>query len=62
MSLAASQAASLRPNDVLELIGAGDWIEQGASITRTRVVLQREYPSSQPTQVKPDNSKLISET
>ncbi len=42
LSLAASQSATLRPSDVLELIGAGDWIENGASIQRTRVVLERE--------------------
>lgn len=47
LSLAASDAASLRPTDVLDLIGAGDWIENGASIKRTRVLLQKEYKSSE---------------
>ena len=45
LSIAASDAASLRPGEVLELIGAGNWIEDGATITRTRVLLQKEYPT-----------------
>jgi radical SAM-linked protein len=42
LSLAASESASLRPTDVLDLIGAGHWIEDGASIKRVRVLLERE--------------------
>ncbi len=59
LSIAASDAASLRPTEILNLIGAGNWIEEGASITRTRVVLEKEYqcendapmplPTQQPT-------------
>lgn len=45
LTLAASESASLRPGDVLDLMGIGDWIEQGATITRTRVALQREFES-----------------
>ncbi len=45
MSLAASESASLRPADVLDLLGFGDWIEKGSLITRVRVVLQREFQS-----------------
>ncbi|QDT13361.1 hypothetical protein K239x_53790 [Planctomycetes bacterium K23_9] len=48
LSLAASQSASLRPGDVLDLIDASDWIEKGSVISRTRVVLQKEFESSDP--------------
>lgn len=43
IALAATDAASLRPTDVLELLGFSDWIERGASIIRTRVVLRQEH-------------------
>ena len=42
MTLSASATASLRPGDVLELIGAADWTARGGIITRTRVTLQAE--------------------
>lgn len=42
LSLTASDSATLRPIDVLELLGFGDWIEKGSFITRVRVRLQRE--------------------
>ncbi len=48
LSLAAAQSASLRPGDVLDLLGIGDWIEKGAMIARTQVVLQRELESDDP--------------
>jgi radical SAM-linked protein len=48
LALAASESASLRPGDVLQLLGLGEWIEQGATITRVRVVLQRELISDDP--------------
>ena len=48
LTLAASEAASLRPGDVLDALGLNHWIEQGASITRTRVVLQREIAADDP--------------
>ena len=38
----------LRPGDVLDLLGIGDWIQSGATITRTRVVLQSEFASDDP--------------
>ncbi|MEE2936337.1 MAG: hypothetical protein VYA84_10120 [Planctomycetota bacterium] len=41
----ATDAASLKPGDVLGLLGLVDWIEQGASIVRTAVILQREFES-----------------
>ncbi len=43
LSLAAHQSATLRPSDVLDLLGFADWIERGSLITRVRVVLQREF-------------------
>lgn len=43
VSLAAADGATLRPADVLELMGCGDWIRRGSKIVRTRVVLRQEY-------------------
>lgn len=48
MSLAASDSATLKPTDVLELIGCADWLEHGSQITRTSVVLAREVDSTAP--------------
>jgi radical SAM-linked protein len=48
LTLASIDSASLRPGDVLDLLGIGDWIQQGAKITRTRVVLQNEFESDDP--------------
>lgn len=45
LSMAATEKASLRPADVLELIGCGDWIEKGSLTQRISVVLQREFPT-----------------
>lgn len=50
LTLAASQSASLRPADVLDLMGFSDWIETGSLITRVRVTLQREFESDDPLQ------------
>ena len=51
LALSASDTASLRPADVLDLLGFGDWIEKGALITRTRVALQHEPDSNDPDQI-----------
>lgn len=51
LSLLASDQATLRPADVLELLGLGDWIEQGALIRRVRVRLGREFEPDDATQV-----------
>jgi radical SAM-linked protein len=48
LQLMASDSASLRPTDVLHLLGLDDWVEQGATITRTAVTLQREFESDDP--------------
>jgi len=40
LSLAAKSGASLKPSDILDLLGFDDWIDGGAMITRTRVVLE----------------------
>jgi radical SAM-linked protein len=48
LSLAASQAASLRPTDVLNLLGLGDWIENGSLITRVRVALECDLETEDP--------------
>ena len=48
LTLAASATASLRPGDVLENINASNWIEQGALITRTKVVLLKEFETDDP--------------
>lgn len=49
LALEATDAASLRPGDVLDLLGFGDWIEQGATIARTDVLLERDLQSEDPT-------------
>jgi len=49
LTLAASEKATLRPSDVLDLLGFDDWIERGSLITRVKVHLQKEYDSSNPT-------------
>ncbi|MGB7329563.1 MAG: TIGR03936 family radical SAM-associated protein [Rubripirellula sp.] len=43
LSLIATNAASLRPDDVLGLLGLDDWIDRGATITRTNVHLDKEF-------------------
>jgi len=48
LSLAASQKASLRPGDVMDLLDLNEWIPNGASITRTRVRLEQEFESDDP--------------
>ena len=47
LSLAASDSASLRPADVLELLGVHDWIEKGSLITRVRVTLEKEFDDTE---------------
>lgn len=51
LSLLASDAATLRPTDVLALLGFADWIEKGALITRQRVRLSREFEPQDRTQM-----------
>lgn len=48
LSLSASDSASLRPADVLDLLGLGNWIELGSQITRVGVVLQKDLDSQDP--------------
>lgn len=48
LSMAASDAATLKPTDVLDLIGCSDWIAHGSHITRTEVVLEREFETTDP--------------
>ncbi|WP_146398874.1 TIGR03936 family radical SAM-associated protein [Planctomycetes bacterium CA13] len=50
ISLAATDAASLKPNDVLDLLGFDDWIENGCLISRVRVALESEFESDDPNQ------------
>ena len=51
LQLAASESASLRPGDVLDLLGFGDWIERGSLIRRTRVELKQELTGIDPESV-----------
>lgn len=44
-SLVAREQASLRPDDLLSAIGAADWTERGATITRVKVHLQQDLPA-----------------
>ena len=48
LSLAASDSATLKPIDVLDLIGCSDWISHGSQITRTEVVLKHEFETTDP--------------
>lgn len=48
LHLAASDGATLKPSDVLDLIGCADWVSGGSKITRTDVVLQRELEPADP--------------
>ena len=48
LSLAASDSASLRPGDVLDLLGLEDWIELGSQITRVGVELHEDPDSQDP--------------
>lgn len=48
LSLAASDGASLKPGDVLDLLGLSDWIERGTLIRRTDVVLKKELVEQDP--------------
>lgn len=48
LTLAAAESAALRPGDVLNLLGFADWIQQGATITRTGVELTREVDDERP--------------
>ncbi|TWU42884.1 TIGR03936 family radical SAM-associated protein [Novipirellula artificiosorum] len=45
LSLAATDAASLKPHDVLALLGFDDWIENGSSVARVRVALESDFES-----------------
>ena len=46
LTLAASDAATLKPTDVLDLIGCADWISHGSQIIRTEVVLKQEFETA----------------
>jgi radical SAM-linked protein len=46
LSLAASEAATLKPTDVLDLLGFNNWIENGSLITRVAVALEKEFLQS----------------
>ena len=48
MTIKNPQGAVLKPTDVLDLMGLENWIEAGATITRTRVHLQKEYDNNEP--------------
>ncbi len=48
VSLAATDAASLKPQDILDLLGFSDWIEKGSLIVRERVILSNEFESDDP--------------
>ncbi len=47
-TLVSKDGASIRPDNLLELLDASDWPQQGATMTRERVHLQQDYaPSSE---------------
>lgn len=43
LSIMATDGASLKPSDILSLLNLQAWFPDGAKITRTRVVLAREF-------------------
>ncbi|GAA5511126.1 TIGR03936 family radical SAM-associated protein [Novipirellula caenicola] len=51
LTLAASASASLKPHDVLDLMGFEDWIENGSHIIRERVILETEFQSNNSAEV-----------
>lgn len=51
LTLAASDSASLKPHDVLDLLGFDDWIENGSLVIRERVILENEFQSDNPAEV-----------
>ncbi|MEM9587563.1 MAG: TIGR03936 family radical SAM-associated protein, partial [Planctomycetota bacterium] len=51
LSLHATEGASLRPEDILRLLGIDDWIAQGALIVRHTVHLKQEYETNDPQQI-----------
>ena len=51
LRLAASQAASLRPGDVLDLLGFGNWVERGTLIRRTSVQLKKDLDECDPSMI-----------
>ncbi len=48
LSMAAGDAATLKPTDVLDLIQCSDWIAHGSHIIRTEVVLKQEFETADP--------------
>ncbi len=60
LSMVATDGASLKPGDVLDLLNLQTWIPDGATITRTRVALAREPDSDDPEAVAFAASDLVS--
>ena len=63
LTLAASDGATLKPTDVLDLIHCSDWVTHGSQINRTEVVLQREFETTDPecyaTAIQPPQSQAV---
>nr|WP_236622156.1 TIGR03936 family radical SAM-associated protein [Rhodopirellula maiorica] len=51
LTLAASESASLKPHDILDLLGFDDWIENGSHVIRERVILETEFQSNNSAEV-----------
>ncbi len=51
LTLAASDSASLKAHDVLDLLGFDDWIENGSLVIREHVILETEFHSNHPAEV-----------
>ena len=62
LTLAASDGATLKPTDVLDLIECSDWVAHGSQINRTEVVLQREFETTDPEcyAIQPPHSSAVS--
>lgn len=47
LHIANTGGSSLKPTDVLDLLGLDNWIEDGATVVRTRVRLQKEFSQTE---------------
>lgn len=59
LTLVPTDGASLKPGDVLDLLQLQDWIPDGAKITRTRVVLAKEFETTDPALMSVRNTETL---
>ncbi len=59
LTLAAADTASMRVEDVLDLLGLNDWTDRGGRITRTRVQLEKEFETDDRQQIATNAAPLL---